>query len=429
MKVKRILAVVLAAAMLFSLASCSNWDKINSKKAYVYWLNFKPELDGILQELAARYSKKKGISVTVKTPESDYKSTLAEELNSETPPTMFVLSGQDDVNRLSGHIAELGKTDISKLLNTEDFNLFNENNSVVAIPYCQECFGIAVKPYYLELAGHSVEETKNFDSLKTVAEEIHGNASWLGFDAFAAVDIGGDSSWKYTAHLANVDYAYEMRRTYEWERTPASLTGEYMDNYKKLYDLIVNNATAKASELTGGHDGLREFKDGKAAFYLAGSWEFASIAEKIPNAVMIPYYCGVDGEEKAGLCVGTENYWAINENISVESNKATVDFMVWLVSNKDASAALVKELGPLPYTKAAKTSENTFLNNAKTYEENGCYSLMWAFRFQPDSENYRAALREALAAYNADQSDKAWEQVREAMIDGWMKGYISENEK
>lgn len=429
MKVKRILALLLAAAMLLSLASCSEWDKINSKKAYIYWLNFKPELDSTLQDLAAQYSKKKGITVTVKTPDSDYKATLLKELDADTPPTMFVLSGQDDVDQLKDRLSALGKTDIYKLLNTEDLNLFNESNNIVAIPYCQECFGIAVNPYLLELAGHSADEITNFDSLKMIVEEIHQNASWLGYDAFAAVDVSGDSSWKYTAHLANIDYSYELRSSRDWDHTPASLTGEFTDNYKNLYDLIVNNTTVKASELTGGHDGLQEFKDGKAAFYLAGSWEFASIAEKIPNAVMIPYYCGVDGEEKAGLCVGTENYWAINDNISAESNKATVDFMVWLVSNKDASAALVKELGPLPYTKAAQTSENTFLNNAKTYEQNGCYSLMWAFRFQPNSEAYRTALRDALTAYNADQSDQNWQQVREAMIDGWMKNYISINEK
>jgi raffinose/stachyose/melibiose transport system substrate-binding protein len=27
---------------------------------------------------------------------------------------------------------------------------------------------------------------------------------------------------------------------------------------------------------------------------------------------MIPIYCGVSGEEKAGLCCGTENCWAVN---------------------------------------------------------------------------------------------------------------------
>ena len=428
MKVKRIIAILLAAATVLSLAACSSWDKVNSKATYVYWLNFKPELDDVLQKLAAEYSKKKGFSVTVKTPEGDYDTALAEELNSDNPPTMFVLGKRNSVAAFYNHAADLGKSEIVKLLNVEGNNMYDEKNRLVAIPYCLECFGIAVNPYCLEVIGHSVDEIKDFDSLKTIVEELHSNAEWLGCDAFAPIDVTGDSSWKYTAHLANVEYAYEKRRAAVWDDVPPSLSGEYTDNFKNLYDLVVNNSTAAADKLTGGHNGLQDFKHGKAAFYLAGSWEFSSIAEEVPDAVMIPYYCGVAGEEKAGLCVGTENCWAINDNISEESNKATTDFMIWLMSDKKASAALVKELGPLPYVKASKTSENTFLNNAQAYEAQGCYDLPWAFTYQPNTATYRKELCDALAAYNADQSDANWRKVKDAMIDGWMRNYISENE-
>ena len=35
------------------------------------------------------------------------------------------------------------------------------------------------------------------------------------------------------------------------------------------------------------------------------SWEFEGMKDSVPNATMIPYYCGVAGEEKAGLNCGT----------------------------------------------------------------------------------------------------------------------------
>ena len=38
---------------------------------------------------------------------------------------------------------------------------------------------------------------------------------------------------------------------------------------------------------------------------------------------MIPFYCGVAGEEKAGLNCGTENCWAVNAKASEEDQKAT----------------------------------------------------------------------------------------------------------
>lgn len=33
---------------------------------------------------------------------------------------------------------------------------------------------------------------------------------------------------------------------------------------------------------------------------------------------MLPLYTGIDGEEKQGICIGTENYLAINKKVSKE---------------------------------------------------------------------------------------------------------------
>ena len=108
-----------------------------------------------------------------------------------------------------------------------------------------------------------------------------------------------------------------------------------MENFKNLYDLCINNSTVAPNTLaTGGHDAQNEFKTGKAAFYVNGSWEYSAVAESVPNATMIPYYCGVEGEEKAGLNCGTENCWAINSQASKAQMKATMDFLVWCVTDE-----------------------------------------------------------------------------------------------
>ena len=45
---------------------------------------------------------------------------------------------------------------------------------------------------------------------------------------------------------------------------------------------------------------------------------------------MLPIYIGVEGEEKQGLCTGTENYWCVNEQRPPQDDiKATLDFMNW----------------------------------------------------------------------------------------------------
>ena len=51
-------------------------------------------------------------------------------------------------------------------------------------------------------------------------------------------------------------------------------------------------------------------------FYQNGSWEWAKLTGTgdgqygLDNLSMIPFYCGVAGEENAGLNCGTENCWA-----------------------------------------------------------------------------------------------------------------------
>lgn len=200
-----------------------------------------------------------------------------------------------------------------------------------------------------------------------------------------------------------------------------------MDNFKNLYDLCINNSLTSPKELaTGGHDAAQEFKDGKAAFTVQGSWEYASYAPTVPNATMIPYYCGVAGEEKAGLNCGTENCWAVNSKVSEADQKATIDFMVWLVSDPDASAKMVEQLGVLPY-KNAPESANGFLADAAEYSANGCYVMPWVTNYQPNVDAYRATLVAALNQYNNDQSAANWETVRTAFVDGWAAQYSAIN--
>ena len=232
------------------------------------------------------------------------------------------------------------------------------------------------------------------------------------------------SSWRFTGHLANLEYFYEEKESgAKWEECPASLTGKYMENYKNLYDLIINNSLTDPKDLAnGGHDAEAEFKEGKAAFFVNGSWEYAAVSGDVPNATMIPYYCGVAGEEKAGLNCGTENCWAVNANASEADQQATIDFMVWLVSDPDASKAMVEQLGIMPYKNAAESS-NGFLNDAAKYTADGCYVMDWATNYQPNVDDYRAALVAALNQYNADQSDANWDLVKAAFVDGWATQY------
>ncbi len=420
---KKVLSLVLIAVLCIGIfAGCSEKDT-----GSVYWLNFKPELDETLQGLAKTYTEKTGVEVKVVTAAAGtYSQTLIAEMDKSAPPTMFVIGNSAGVKDWKDYALDLKDTAIAKELSTDAYNLYDETGKLVSIGYCYECYGIIVNPDLVKKAGHSMDEIKNFDGLKKVVEDIHSRAAELGFDAFTSCDMDGSSSWRFTGHMANLEYYYEQEGK-AWTECPPTISGKYMDNFKNLYDLCINNSLTNPKDLaTGGHDAAQEFKSGKAAFHVQGSWEYASYKESVPNATMIPYYCGVPGEEKAGLNCGTENCWAINSKVSEEDQKATMDFMVWLVTDPDASAKMVEQLGIMPYKKAAQ-STNGFLADAAEYTDNGCYVMNWATNYQPNVDDYRAALVSALNAYNADQTAANWEKVKTAFVDGWAEQYKKAN--
>ena len=323
---KKLSALALSCLLLVSLLAGCGGKKAEGS---VYWLNFKPESDGVLQEVAKMYTDKTGVPVKVVTAASGtYSQTLNSEMDKSAPPTLFIIGNQAAVKDWKDYAVDLKDTAIAKELTTDEYTLYDDEGHLVSISYCYECYGIIVNPDLIEKAGHKVEDIKNFESLKTVVEDIHARAAELGFDAFSSSDMDDSSSWRFTGHMANLEYYYEQEGEV-WKECPPSITGKYMDNYKMLYDLCINNSLTDPKELSvGGHDPLNEFKTGKAAFTVQGSWEYAGYAEAVPNATMIPYYCGVPGEEKAGLNVGTENYWAINSKASEADQKATMDFMM-----------------------------------------------------------------------------------------------------
>lgn len=430
MKFKRILAVLLAAMMIFALAACSSTptEEETTETGSVYWLNFKPEIDETLQTLAAKYTEETGVEVKVVTAASGtYSQQLTAEMDKSNPPTLFVIGNQQGVKEWKDYALDLTDTAIAKELNTDAYNLYDEDGKLVSIGYCYECYGIIANPDLIEEAGYTMDDITNFDGLKKVAEDIHARADELGFDAFSSSDMDDSSSWRFTGHMANLEYYYESKDDGGWTECPAELSGDYMENYKNLYDLCINNSLTDPADLaTGGHDAQNEFKTGQAAFYVNGSWEYAAVVESVPNATMIPYYCGVEGEEKAGLNCGTENCWAVNAKVSEADQKATIDFMVWLVTNADASAAMVEQLGIMPYKNACE-STNGFLNDAAEYTADGCYVMDWVTNYQPNVDDYRAALVSALNQYNADQSDANWAQVETAFVDGWATQYAAAN--
>ena len=421
---KKLLSVALCATMVAGLlagcGSSSKSDKASSdSKGSVYWLNFKPEADEALQGIAKTYEKENGVKVKVVTAASgNYNSTLTSEMGKSAAPTLFVVGNQAAVKTWDDYCIDLKDTDVYKELSTDAFNLKDENGKVASMGYCYESYGIIVNKKLLKKAGYEITDIKDFASLKSVAEDIHKRADKLGFDAFTSSGMDDASSWRFTGHLANMPLFYEGRDD-GWKEAPAEIKGTYLDLY------INNSKYDKKTLATGGYDAEAEFKKGEAVFYQNGTWEYDALKKSISDddMQMIPIYCGVEGEEKAGLCSGTENCWAVNAKASKADQKATLEFMKWLVTSKEGTKVMAEQFGAIPYKKAAD-SGNVFLKNANDLLEAGNYNVDWSFNYTPNVDEWRASLVAAMNKYDAGGS---WDDVKTAFVQGWATQYKAAN--
>ena len=418
---KKLTALLLALCLVLSLASFASADEAGK----VYYLNFKPEADEAWQALAKTYTEQTGVEVKVLTAASGtYSDTLTSEMEKkDAAPTLFQIGNAEGVATWGDYALPLDGTDLINEMTTADFNLKNANGDTVAVGYCYEAYGIITNKALLEKAGYKVEDIKDFESLKKIADDIHARAEELGFDAFTSAGLDGSSSWRFSGHLTNMPLFYEFRDDGITEQ-PATVKGSYLDAYKNIWDLYITDSAADKSKLSGYTGGAaeEEFYTEKAVFFQNGTWEYATLSEKIDpaNLTMLPIYCGVEGEENAALCAGTENCWAVNAKASEADQKATLDFLKWVVTSDEGTTMMAEQFGPIPF-KNAKEPENVFFKAANDLLAAGKYVVTWAFNYTPDVDNWRAGIVSALEQYSAGTAD--WGEVEFAFVDGWAKCY------
>ena len=433
---KKLLALMLTATCVASLVTGCGGSKDASGDAgkegsgKVYYLNFKPEADAAWQDLAAKYTEETGVEVKVVTAASgEYENTLTTEMGKSNAPTLFQVGNETALATWKDYIYDLADTDVYKEMSTTEYNLEGDNGEVYAIAYCYESFGIITNKALLKEAGYEVSDIKDFESLKKIVEDITARKDELGFAAFSSAGLDDSSAWRFTGHLANMPLFYEFRDD-KVEAQPATVTGAYLDNFKNIWDLYINNATCEPAQLATktGDESEAEFGQGKAVFYQNGTWEYSNLVldeskgfkMNPDDLTMIPLYCGVDGEEEAGLCNGTENCWAVNSQASEADIQATLDFLKWVVTSDEGTSMMAEQFGAVPF-KQAKEATNVFCEAANQCLADGKYNVTWAFNYTPNVDQWRAGVKSALLQYSANGGD--WADVEKAYVDGWAAQY------
>ncbi|MBE6878201.1 MAG: ABC transporter substrate-binding protein [Ruminococcaceae bacterium] len=427
---KKLLALLLAGAMALSMVACGSSEPAadETETGSVYYLNFKPEQNDAWQALAAAYTEETGVEVTVVTAASgEYETTLMAEMGKDEAPTLFQVNGPVGLANWTDYCYDLSGTDVYGQLTSDGFALKN-GDAVAGIAYVVESYGIIANKALLEKAGYTAEEITSFAKLKEVAEDITARSSELGFAAFSSAGMDGSSDWRFKTHLANLPIYFEYQA--DGIGSTAAIKGTYLDAYRNIWDLYINNSTCAPADLAGktGDDSRNEFLAGEAVFFQNGSWEYGSLSAVYGDdeLVMLPIYIGVGDEANQGLCTGTENYWCVNGQASQADIDATLAFMNWCVTSEKGTAAMANDMGFVIPFKAAVESPNLFVKQDVAYTEAGKTPVSWNFPTMP-SEEWKNMVGTALTAYAADQTDDNWAVVVKNFVDGWASEYALAN--
>lgn len=407
----------------------------NAKNGKVYYLNFKPEQDQAWQDLAKAYTEETGIEVTVKTAaEGTYESTLTAEMDKDDAPTLFQVNGPVGLANWKDYCADLSGSDIYKQLTSTNYAL-EEDGKVYGIAYVIETYGLIYNKTLLQkycdsdfATVKSIDDINSFDKLKTVAEEIQKNKDELGVKgAFTSAGMDSSSDWRFKTHLANIPIYFEYKD--KNITSTDAIEGKYLDNYKNIWDLYINNSTCDPADLASkkGTDAETEFTTGEAVFFQNGSWEYSILTEAgmtDDQLGMLPIYIGAGDEANQGLCTGSENYWCVNKNASADDQAATLEFINWCVTSDKGTTALADDMGFVIPFKDAKEATNVFVKLDNELTAAGKTPVSWNFTTMP-SENWKNGVGTALTQYAAGTGD--WDAVVTAFVQGWKTEYAANN--
>lgn len=431
-KTAKLAAGLMAGALLFGVTACSGTtDDSDDATGKVYYLNFKPEQADDWVALAKQYTEETGVQVDVQTAASGtYETTLKSEMAKSEAPTLFQVNGPVGLQTWKDYAADLSDTEIYAQLNDQSIALTNDDGNPVAIPYVMETYSIiynkAILEDYIKTDGAKVtsaDEITSFDTLKSVVEDIQAKKGDLGIDgAFTSAGFDSSSDWRFKTHLANIPLYYEYKAD-GIVAQPASIKGTYLDGFKNIFDLYINNSTTEPSLLSGKtiDDANSEFALGQAVFYQNGTWAYNDIKDqKVDDADMgmLPIYIGADGEENQGLTTGSENYWVVNSEASEADQKATKDFLNWVITSDTGRDTLTNTMGFVtPFkTFADYESSNPLVQADAAYTAAGKTAVTWNFTTMP-SEEWKNTLGQAMLAYAQGTGD--WDAVRAAFVDNW----------
>ncbi len=439
---KKIISLIMVAALLSTFLTACNGKKTNSEAVIIRFLNFKPEVAKVYEEIAKVYKEETGVTLIVETAASgNYEQTLSAKMGTDEAPTLFQINGPKGLQNWKDYCADLSDTDLYKHLIDKDMAL-TDGGQVYAIPYVVEGYGIIyneeITDKYFALDNRattfkSMDEVNNFEKLKELTEDMQKNASSLGIKGvFASTSLKTGEAWRWHSHLANIPVYYEFKDKNVDLTSDATkkISLDYSENLKNIFDLYINNSVSDKKTLGSKitDESMAEFALGQCAMVQNGNWAWNQISNVKGNVVkedkikFLPIYTGVPDEENQGLCIGTENYFAINKNAGEQEKRETSKFIYWLFSSEKGKEYVLNELELITpfdtFSEKESPSDPLAQEVIRWMNKENIKTVPWVFDVFP-SLNFKNDFGDVLLQYA--QGTKQWDEVKQLVVERWEK--------
>jgi raffinose/stachyose/melibiose transport system substrate-binding protein len=273
---KTLIASALILSMVgFAFANGSTESSASAAKgAPLYLLQNKPEIDSMLKDYAAAWSKTSGIQVTVKSA-GGTSNAMGPQLQADyaagTMPDIFVIQGPEDFKQWQSIILDqTGQKWVS-----ETSVPFTFDGKVYGFPVSIEGWGLAYNADLLQKAGIDPKTLTSYPAYKAAFEKIDSMKSQLGINAVVSMAASSGMSWVVTDHNFNSLLSNGLAYN-DLSVVNALLAGNVDQARLKQYADWVALLFKYADQTiltTGDYDAqVNAFATGKTVFLHQGNW-------------------------------------------------------------------------------------------------------------------------------------------------------------
>ena len=379
---KKLLAVVLAAAMAVCLMACGGSSSGSAASTGegsgaasgegIRLLNGKPEIDTQLKNLAAKYEEETGKVVSVETIGGDTNASdeLKKMYQADNMPDIFVIEANQAAN-WDGLLADLTGEAWTE---DTDYELVDEKMGTIGFPYTVEATALAYNAEILEKAGVDPASLTSPAAWQKAVETLDSKKDELGLTAVFGwcaepANLGWSSGTHVFAQYLDAGLAQDDTTYIDLLNDGGKIDEARMKDFAAFVGMM-NKYSDPTLLIDGTYDNqVAGFAAGKYAFVTQGNWINGGVTGS-PDytgwAMGFAPYAFEDGIDT--IIAGPPSFWTVYSDGDVDGAKA---FLQW-VSDDSAQEILVNEAGLIsPFKDCSFVAADPFAESIKSYMDAG----------------------------------------------------------